>query len=590
MLASRFAGLFRSPAPPAQQPHPEPDSIMALQPVSAQDSAADQSFSAAIDLIEADVVSALAMLGDAAKVSANLSQNTEQQLGIIHETIEELKQASQHASSDVGALAATVVEIEASASEVEQSAQRARQDIETATSQAREAAHILASLEVAASEINHIVGTIDDVARQTNLLALNATIEAARAGDAGRGFGVVAQEVKSLSIETKHAVSDIRGRVERLEQTTRTALVAMGKIIDAVRDVDPRIRSIAEANTEQSAAMRELSYRSTESTRFVEHVATQIAQVDEAIIEARNQSIQTRQSSAASMALAEGLHRRFVPVIRSTHAGDRRVHDRYPAEMPVTITIAGAIVQSETVDISVGGLLARGQAGFSAPANTPAALAIPGLGTLAAKLKAVSPLGLHFAFDNPESSAFDHFRFKLKAVETGYLPMIEAAQSFAADVAAAMEKAVSAGQMTDDVLFDADYQPIAHTEPRQFTVRGLTVLEQILPPILEARLASDPRLVFALAIDRNGYIGVHNRVYSQPQKPGEVAWNQANCRNRRIFDDRAGIVAARSTRPFVLQAYQRDMGRGQMVMMREVDAPISIAGRHWGGVRMAYKL
>ncbi|MGL4439419.1 MAG: methyl-accepting chemotaxis protein, partial [Bosea sp. (in: a-proteobacteria)] len=73
-------------------------------------------------------------------------------------------------------------------------------------------------------------------------------------------------------------------------------------------------------------------------------------------------------------------------------------------------------------------------------------------------------------------------------------------------------------------------------------------------------------------------------------RQGDTAWNQANSRNRRIFDDRAGIVAARSTRPFMLQAYQRDMGGGQTVMMREVDAPISIGDRHWGGVRMAYKL
>ena len=66
-------------------------------------------------------------------------------------------------------------------------------------------------------------------------------------------------------------------------------------------------------------------------------------------------------------------------------------------------------------------------------------------------------------------------------------------------------------------------------------------------------------------------------------------WNAANSRNKRIFDDRAGITAARSIRPFVVQSYARDMG-GTIVMMREVDAPIRLLGRHWGGFRTTYRL
>jgi methyl-accepting chemotaxis protein len=97
-------------------------------------------------------------------------------------------------------------------------------------------------------------------------------------------------------------------------------------------------------------------------------------------------------------------------------------------------------------------------------------------------------------------------------------------------------------------------------------------------------------MVFCLVIDRNGYIPVHNRKYSLPQRSNDLIWNTANCRNKRIFDDRAGITAARSSRPFTVQVYARDMGGGTMVMMREVDAPIRLFGRHWGGFRTAYRL
>jgi len=90
-------------------------------------------------------------------------------------------------------------------------------------------------------------------------------------------------------------------------------------------------------------------------------------------------------------------------------------------------------------------------------------------------------------------------------------------------------------------------------------------------------------------IDRNGYVPVHNKAASQPQRPGDVSWNTANSRNRRIFDDVAGLAAGRNTRSYLIRSYPRDMGNGKLAMMREIDVPIRVKGRHWGGFRTAYK-
>jgi hypothetical protein len=68
-----------------------------------------------------------------------------------------------------------------------------------------------------------------------------------------------------------------------------------------------------------------------------------------------------------------------------------------------------------------------------------------------------------------------------------------------------------------------------------------------------------------------------------------VAWNTAHSRNRRVFADRVGLAAARNTRDFLLQAYSRDMGNGQVVRLKEADAPVIVKGRHWGAARLAYK-
>jgi methyl-accepting chemotaxis protein len=97
-------------------------------------------------------------------------------------------------------------------------------------------------------------------------------------------------------------------------------------------------------------------------------------------------------------------------------------------------------------------------------------------------------------------------------------------------------------------------------------------------------------MAFCAMIDRNGYLPVHNKIYSQPQRPGDIAFNTANCRNRRIFADPAGLAAGRNTRSYLIQSYARDMGGGNTVMMREIDVPVKVRGRHWGGFRTAYKL
>jgi len=123
-----------------------------------------------------------------------------------------------------------------------------------------------------------------------------------------------------------------------------------------------------------------------------------------------------------------------------------------------------------------------------------------------------------------------------------------------------------------------------------FHVTRFTKLaDSLFPAVQEAMLGFDARVVFCISADRNGYIACHNQKYNHPQRRGDVAWNTANCRNRRIFNDRTGLASARNTKPFLLQTYRRDMGGGQFVLLKEAAAPIVVNGRHWGGLRLAYK-
>jgi methyl-accepting chemotaxis protein len=174
-------------------------------------------------------------------------------------------------------------------------------------------------------------------------------------------------------------------------------------------------------------------------------------------------------------------------------------------------------------------------------------------------------------------------------IETTDTPFIRAAQEAAAKASALFETAVREGRVTLADLFDEQYQPIAGSNPAQVMTRFVGLTDRVLPEVQEPVLGLDPRVAFCAAIDRNGYLPTHNRKFSQPQGSDPV-WNAANCRNRRLFNDRVGLAAGRNTKPFLLQTYRRDMGGGQYAPMKDVSAPIFVQGRHWGGVRIGYKI
>jgi methyl-accepting chemotaxis protein len=173
-------------------------------------------------------------------------------------------------------------------------------------------------------------------------------------------------------------------------------------------------------------------------------------------------------------------------------------------------------------------------------------------------------------------------------VDTPDTAIVEICKEAGALVVAAFEEAVRSGEIRLDDLFDETYRPISGTNPQQVMTRFTAFTDKVLPAIQEPVLKRDSRIVFCAAVDRNGYLPTHNRIYSQPQSDDPV-WNAANCRNRRIFNDRTGLAAGRNRRKFLLQTYRRDMGNGTFVLMKDASVPIKVQGRHWGGLRVAFK-
>jgi methyl-accepting chemotaxis protein len=173
-------------------------------------------------------------------------------------------------------------------------------------------------------------------------------------------------------------------------------------------------------------------------------------------------------------------------------------------------------------------------------------------------------------------------------VDTVDRTYVDLAVALAGRAGEAFEAAIAAGQVRLADLFDERYVEIPRSDPRQYTTRFTALADRLLPPVQEPPLERDPHIVFVVAVDRNGYLPTHNRKFSLPQR-SDLAWNQAHSRNRRIFDDRVGLAAARNEDAHLVQCYRRDMGSGQFALMKDASAPIVVSGRHWGALRVGYR-
>ena len=574
----------------SQVPEPAPPPAAAPQlPAESVGTGDATSIRETIDLLELDLG---AMIREVERAAASVRAGagaSAQALTAIRASSESLAAKSQDAKRDADLVAGATAELAQSSSEIDQQIRAACTLTDDASDAAAAANQSVDGLKSSSAEIGKIVNLIADIAQQTNLLALNATIEAARAGVAGRGFAVVAAEVKALSVQTQAATDEIKRKIDKLQNDAAFSIAAVHRIAEATIAVRPVFSTIADAVQSQTETTTGLSRSASQSSHFIGAVAEGVTEIERGAVDATEHGEIVDRSGQEFSQVAEQLKTRFVIFLRLTEMGDRRQHERLPCELAIEIQTGAAVVGGQTADISEGGLLVRLNEPKVLPVGGVMTARIATIGTCQLRLVNQSTLGSHFSFENLDDGTRSILYDKLKTIRSDNTEFIERAISTANRISTLFEDAIKERKISLDELFDNNYIPIPGTNPLQHKTRFLEFTESILPNVQEPLLASDKRLVFCAAVDRNGYLPVHNKIYSQAQRAGELLWNTANCRNRRIFDDRAGLSAGRVVRPYIIQNYPRQMG-DRIDMMWEIGAPIRVFGKQWGGFRTAYKL
>ena len=424
------------------------------------------------------------------KLQETINKNVKHasQIGVA---TEEITQTTTVIADTANSVAIVVDEARAYSDEGQSAMESINKEIHQFKNSVTEVGSNARSLQELSGEIQSITEVINGVAEQTNLLALNAAIEAARAGEHGRGFAVVADEVRTLANQTTIATKEIGQMLYEVRQQTETSVKTMTALENGVESVVTISDSAKNTFSNIHSRTQETETKISEINNILKEHVTATSEISSSILDISRQMEET----------------------------GNRTDD---------------VSKQATILSETGEQLNIYLSGYE-------------LGT-------------------------KHETYRKEATNA------------AAKVSEAFEKIIDSGKLSKADLFDREYKSIPNTSPEKFKTQYDELADQVLPAIQEPIVEKYENLLYAVAVDENGYLPTHNKRYSHPLT-GDYDTDLNNSRTKRIFGNRTELRSASNKEEFLLQTYKRDTGE----VIHDLSAPIYVKGQHWGGFRMGYK-
>ncbi len=314
------------------------------------------------------VAQAAHRLGNAAQSMAEVADDTSRLSGLV-------EASAERTAANTGTVAGAADRLAETEIEIARQIGRSWDVTQTVARQAGEATEVASTLTQAGDRIGEIVGLINDIAAQTHLLALNATMEAARAGEAGRGFAIVATEVKKLAGQTARATEEIGIQIHSVRAATQSVVTAIAGMRETIATLGDRSAAIAQSVESQAAATQQIA-------SSVHNASAGTAEVTQSMTEVKGGVARTGRAAVDVYGTANALFQQsqdlatevadFLAAIRTV--GDRRNSVRRAVRLHGSVRAETVSIPVTAIDISLGGC--RLDAGLAAPAGSAVELAL----------------------------------------------------------------------------------------------------------------------------------------------------------------------------------------------------------------------
>lgn len=269
-----------------------------------------------------DIATSSSELDSQSKVSTQVARQTSEGLSIqlneisqIATAVHEMSATAQEVANNAQMTADSAVSSTENCEQGKQVIMRNQESITNLANQVDNASGIIQELDKNAQDINTILSTIRDIAEQTNLLALNAAIEAARAGEQGRGFAVVADEVRVLSQRTHSSTDEIRNMIETLQRNTANAVQSMDESksfaqssVDDANNATHALEEIAISITQISDMAIQISSAAAEQRTVTDEVSKNIQSANDVSDQMSHQADNSQKLSEELRSIAKQLN------------------------------------------------------------------------------------------------------------------------------------------------------------------------------------------------------------------------------------------------------------------------------------------